>query len=73
MTEPELDAAINSLVAMRLVSETPETFDLAIKALKEFRQKKFHWKVLIKGVRSVQRIQKRNMKDTDKLIEALLQ
>ena len=73
MTEPELDAAINSLVEMRLIAEKPDLFDSAIKALKEYRQKRVHWKNLVKGVRVVQRIQKRNLKDTDTLIEALLQ
>ena len=73
MTEPQLDEAINTLVAMRLIAEKPELYDLSIKALKEFRTKRVHWKNLMKGVRVVQRIQKRNMKDTDKLIEALLE
>jgi hypothetical protein len=73
MTESDLDAAINGLVAMRLTAERPEAFDAPIKALKEFRQKKTHWKNLVKGVRVIQRVQKRNMKDTDALIEALLQ
>jgi len=73
MTEPELDAAINNLVEMRLTAEKPETYDTAIKALKEFRQKRTHWKNLVKGVRVVQRLQKKNLKDTDALIEALLQ
>lgn len=73
MTEPELDAAINFLVEMRLTSEKPEAYDSSIKALKEFRQKRTHWKNLVKGVRVVQRSQKKNLKDTDALIEALLQ
>lgn len=73
MTEPELDAAINNLVELRMASEKPEAYDSAIKALKEFRQKRVHWKNLVKGVRVVQRFQKKNLKDTDKLIEALLQ
>lgn len=73
MTESELDTVINTLVGLRLTAERPEVYDPAIKALKEFRQKKIHWKNLVKGVRVVQRIQKKNMKDTDALIEALLQ
>jgi hypothetical protein len=73
MTESELDVVITNLVELRLVSERPEVYDPAIKALKEFRQKKAHWKTLIKGVRVVQRVQRKNMKDTDNLIHALLQ
>lgn len=73
MTEDQLDTALDNLTELRRTSEKPEAFDLAIKALKEFRTKRVHWKTLVKGVRVVQRTQKRNMKDTDSLIEALLQ
>lgn len=73
MNETQIDAAINSLTELRLSATNPEAFDPAIKALKEFRTKRVAWKTLIKGVKVVQRIQKRNMKDTDNLIEALLQ
>lgn len=73
MTESDLDAAITSLVTMRSTSEHPAAFDGPIKALKEFRQKKTHWKNLVKGVRVIQRVQKRGLQDTDDLIEALLQ
>lgn len=73
MTEAELDIAINNLTELRQKAEKPEVFDSAIKGLKLFRQKRMHWKNLVKGVRVVQRFQKKNQKDTDALIEALLQ
>jgi hypothetical protein len=73
MKEAELDTAINALTQLRQTFERPEVLDPAIKALKEFRQKRVHWKTLVKGVRTVQRVQRRNLKDTDALIEALLQ
>lgn len=73
MTESDLDTAINTLVELRLLAEKPEIYDTAIKALKEFRQKRVYWKSLIKGVKVVQRVQKKNMKDTDTLIQALIQ
>lgn len=73
MTESKLDVIITNLIELRQAHERPEAFDDAIKALKEFRQKRAYWKNLVKGVRVVQRVQKKNMKDTDSLIQALVQ
>lgn len=70
MQEFELDAAIAGLVKLRNKHGHRE-LGPAIRALKEYRQKRYHWKNLARGVKVLNKLQKQNIRETDALRKAL--
>ena len=71
MTEKELDDTIAGLVTLR--NSKPATVLMsAIRALKEYREKRLHWKNLAQGVKVLNELQLQNIRETDKLRRVLI-
>lgn len=71
LTEKDLDDTIAGLVTLR--NTKPSTaLSKAIEALKEYRDRRMHWKNLAQGVRVLNELQMQNIRETDKLRKVLI-
>lgn len=70
MTEIEIDTAIAGLVKLK-VEHGYRALGPAIRGLKEYRQKRAHWRNLSRAVRVLNKLQKQNLRETDALRKAL--
>jgi hypothetical protein len=71
MDEKKLDEVIANLVVLKNGSGS---FALgpAIDALKEYRDRRMHWKNLAQGIRALNALQIQHIKETDKLRRVLI-
>lgn len=71
LTEKALDDVITELVTLKNRSGSL-ALPPAIAALKEYRDRRMHWKNLAQGVRVLNELQLQNIRETDKLRRVLI-